>query len=95
MKEKGKKGGMSVNNVIGFIWAVFSGIITLRLANPLYNTIFGLDWGFSFTARMSKYGLMIIFGVIMFGAIFYIPFRVFTEVYEGVERGEGEKYYNG
>lgn len=87
--------GMSVNNVIGFIWAVFSGIIWLRLANPLYNAIFGLDWGFSTTAIMTKYGLMIIFGVILFGAVFFIPFKIFTTIREDFIQGNKTEYYNG
>lgn len=70
--------GMNIDNVIEFIWAVFSGIITLRVFNPLYNTIFGtLDWS---GHLITKYGLMLVAGIIVFGVVFFIPFKVFTTI---------------
>ncbi len=79
--------GMSINNVIGFIWAVFSGIITLRVFNPLYNTIFGtLDWS---NHLITKYGLMLVAGMIVFGVCFFVPFKVFTTIREEYKSNQG------
>lgn len=87
---------MSVNNVVSFVLACFVAIITLRLANPLWDAIFGLDWGFSTMATLTKYALMLIFGFIIFGIAFFIPFKIFTDVGERVGFGETqEEYYDG
>lgn len=91
MRNLNKKGGMSIDNVIGFIWAVFSGIITLRVANPLYNTLFGaLNWS---NHLLLKYALQLIFGVIVFGVAFFIPFKIFTTIKNEVQ--PKKEYYNG
>lgn len=72
---------MSVRNVVGFIWAIFSGIITLRVLNPLYNIIFGLTWD----NNMLMYAMQFVFAVFIFAVCFFIPFRTFTEFAD--ERG--------
>lgn len=66
---------MSVRNIIAFIWAVFSGIIVLRVTNPIYNILFGLTW----ENLLLKYGLQLIFAIFVFAVIFFIPFKAFTE----------------
>lgn len=68
--------GISVRNIVAFIWLVFSGIITLRVLNPIYNLIFGLTW----ENLLLKYSLQFIFGIFIFAVCFFIPFRAFTDV---------------
>lgn len=84
--------GMSVKNVLGFIWLSFTAIIWLRIANPLYNAIFGLDWTFSWTARMTKYILQIGFGMAIIGVGFYMPFKKFSDVYDKYFGEENNAY---
>lgn len=92
MRFLNKKGGMSIDNVIGFIWAVFSGIITLRVANPLYDVLFStLDWS---GHLITMYALMLGFMIIIFGICFFIPFKIFTTIKRDYSGGD-EEYYNG
>lgn len=77
--------GMSINNVLGFIWAVFSGIIALRLGNVFYDMIFGgLNWS---GHLITKYALLISFSIIIFGIVFFVPFKVYTTMTEDKEEG--------
>lgn len=84
--------GMSVKNVIGFIWLCFVAILLFRVANPLYNMLFGLDWTFNWSARVTKYILQIGFGIFLIAVGFYLPFKKFSDVWDE-KFGEAEAIY--
>lgn len=90
--------GVSVKNVIQFIWFGFSGILTLRLTNPLYNILFSLDWSGSWTARVTSWILKIGFAIFIFGVAFFLPIQKLTNVGDKIDKwreGGDEEYYNG
>lgn len=93
LQKLDKKGEMSVTNVIGFIWACFAGILTLRITNPLYSMIFGLNWAtpnIGSIGMLTKYGMMIMFGVFIFAVAFFIPFKAFTTIKDKLNEGNQE-----
>lgn len=75
--------GLSIKNIIIFLWLSFTAIIWLRLANPFYNLLFGeLNWSFSWTARVTKWVLQIGFGMAIVGVGFVLPYQKFSDVWD-------------
>lgn len=74
--------GLSVRNVIAFIWLIFSGIIALRVLNPIWNVLFSsLTWN----SALLKYSMEFVIAIFIFAVVFFIPFRAFTNVSDKME----------
>ena len=82
-----KMGGVvTIDNVLGTIWAAFSAIITMYIAVPFWNLLFGnMQWN----NMMMMYALEIIWVIFFFTILLIVPLKIFMAYKEKSSEEEG------